>query len=287
MKRLLKESNSKSIAKRRIVFDQSSKKFKVAKTVCCMKADMNGISGEWLVPKDGVRNAAILYLHGGAYVVGSPTSHRAMVSQIAAASSVSVLSLDYRLAPEHPFPAAQEDAVAAFLWLQEKCNIPAERIVVMGDSAGGGLTLSMAIRLRDIGLPLPRALICISPWTDLTMGGDSVKDLMGKDPFFTHTDELSEAASAYAGGALLDNPGISPLFADMTGLPDLFVQVGADEILLSDSLDLVEAAKKVGIEARADVWPGMWHVWHLFHDYMPESRQALSAIGSRVREFLP
>lgn len=286
LKRVLRKGSSLSLQERRADMDRNAKRFKDAAGVACQNVNINRRAAQWLIPDGAMADTAVLYLHGGAYTVGSPNSHRALASHIAKASQVRVLLLDYRLAPEHPFPAAVEDALNAFAWMQRTLKLYANRIIIAGDSAGGGLTVATALRLRDTGLTLPRALVCLSPWTDLTLSGETVNRLSHKDPFFPTPDRLKEAASAYAAKRSLSTPEISPLFADLRGLPELYIQVGSDEILLSDSLELAKAAKKAGVHVRIEEWPGMWHVWQVFCNLMPESREAISKIGNNIRTAL-
>ncbi|MCP1479089.1 alpha/beta hydrolase [Pseudomonas chlororaphis] len=286
IKRRLRKAEAQSLLQRRSTMDKNIKRFKNAKGIAYQSVDVNGRPGEWLIPEHATTDAAVLYLHGGAYALGSLDSHRSLASHIAHASGTRVLAVDYRLAPEHPFPAALDDAVAAFNWIAQNTAIEPKRIIAMGDSAGGGLAIATALRLRDTNQPLPGAIICMSPWTNLNLDGPSVNQLMGKDPFFASTDHLHEAASQYAVDYALNHPEISPLFARLEGLPAIHVQVGELEILLSDSLDLVAAAQRAGVAATVDVWPGMWHVWQAFCDKMPESKKAIKELGARVKASL-
>ncbi len=282
IKRKLKKIESMPLAKKREFMDKNAKIFPIANTVRCESVIISGRKSEWLIPKDEDTNSAILYLHGGAYTAGSLDSHRGLASRIAKTSKVRVLLIDYRLAPEFPFPAALEDSIQAFKWMQKNRGITANRIIVMGDSAGGGLALCTAIRLRNLVLDLPRALICLSPWTDLSLSGESIQKLMHADPFFSSTVHIKESASAYAGTESLQHAEISPLFATLNGLPPIFIQVGSDEILLSDSVQFSAAARCAGVNVQVDIWPGMWHVWQGMCDLMPESRQAIEFIGHLV-----
>lgn len=286
LKRALRRDSGQTYQQRRKKINRSSNLFKTARGITCSPVEVGSRSGEWIVPNGAKEGVAILYLHGGAYTLGSIDSHRAIASQIAAACQIQTLLLEYRLAPEHPYPAALEDSVSAFLWMQSELDIAADRIVIVGDSAGGGLSIATAIRLRNTGWDMPRALVCLSSWTDLSMSGSSVQELLGKDPFFTATNDLCRAASAYAGVHPLTHPEISPRYANLRGLPDLYVQVGANEILLSDSVDLVQAAQVAGVNAQVDIWPGMWHVWQVFHDQMPEARCAVLKIGKKIKAYL-
>lgn len=194
LKMLLKHSIRKTshlpFAQCRTLMDRQVRLFKNASGVSQSAVEVGERNAQWLIPERAVANAAVLYLHGGAYVSGSIRSHRALASHIAKASRVRVLLLDYRLAPEHPFPAALDDAVAAFAWLQSELGLQPDRIVIAGDSAGGGLSLATALRIRDSGQPLPRAIVALSPWTDLTCSGESFGRLSHKDPFFPTADRL-------------------------------------------------------------------------------------------------
>lgn len=287
LKRALRKASDLSLPQRRLAMDRQVERFKNAQGVSLSRVTIGGRAAEWLVPSQEVAGAAVLYLHGGAYTVGSLDSHRALASHIAKASKVRVLLLDYRLAPENPFPAALDDAVSAFVWIQRELGIKPERIVIAGDSAGGGLTLATVLRLRDRGHALPRALVLLSPWTDLTFSGESFERLRHQDPFFPTVDRLQQAALAYAGQSPLNHPEISPRLADLHGLPEIYIQVGAQEALLSDSIDLASEATKVGVRVRIEEWPGMWHVWQSFCDWMPESKDAIRRIGSYISDALP
>jgi acetyl esterase/lipase len=219
----------------------------------------------------------MLYLHGGGYCIGSPQSHRALISQLANAAQAETFALDYRLAPEHPMPAAIEDVLAALAALNAR-GVPTEQILMAGDSAGGGLALAAALRLRDAGKPLPAALYLISPWVDLTLSGRAHKFRAASDPILT-TQELTDYADAYVGPKDRAGQDASPMFADMTGLPPMLIQVGSDEILLSDSETLQARAADQGVMAALEVWPGMIHVWHIFHTMLGSARDAIADAG--------
>lgn len=284
IQKALRKADRLSLAERRTLMDKNSTRFGLAKGVRLQPVVVGHRPAEWLVPDSETTDSAVLYLHGGAYTVGSLDSHRGLASRIAKACQTRVLLLDYRLAPEHPFPAALDDSLEAFEWIQQELGLDAEQIVVMGDSAGGGLTLATAIRLRDDCKPLPKALICLSPWTDLSFSGATIASMIGRDPFFSNIRRLEQCVLSYAGSHPVRRPEISPLFADLRGLPFTFIQVGSDEILLSDSEEFAKAAKNAGVDVQLDVWPGMWHVWHAFCDWMPESRAAIETIGRVVRD---
>jgi epsilon-lactone hydrolase len=219
----------------------------------------------------------ILYLHGGGYCIGSAQSHRSLVSHIAAAAAAEAFALDYRLAPEHPVPAGIEDVLTALAALNAH-GVPTEQILLAGDSAGGGLALAAALRLRDAGQALPAALYLISPWADLTLSGRAHTFRAAADPMLT-TAELKRFADAYVADADRAGQDASPMFADMTGLPPMLIQVGADEILLSDSETLQARAADQGVMAALEVWPGMIHVWHVFHTMLSAARDAIADAG--------
>ena len=243
-----------------------------------------GLPAEWLAPHGAPDDAVLLYWHGGAYVVGSIRSHRPLVSHIAKAAGVQAVIPEYRLAPEHRFPAALEDAVRAYRQLLQS-GIKPDRIFVGGDSAGGGLTVAMLLALRDEGVPLPRACILLSPWLDLTGSGESMRTHAGRDPLFKPHD-MPGVVAQYCDEQKLRLPTVSPVFADVAGLPPTLIQVGEEEILLSDSERYAGKLRDAGIEVKLDVWPGMWHVWQMFVGLMPESRIANVKLGHFVRDSL-
>jgi monoterpene epsilon-lactone hydrolase len=236
----------------------------------------------WIEPRNTSSSRAILYLHGGGYTICSPATHRGLAGRIALAGDSRVLLIAYRLAPEHPFPAALEDALSAYRWLLEQ-GISPNQIAIGGDSAGGGLTLATAVSLRDADDPLPAALFLISPWTDLTFSGESVHTRAKADPML-RPDGDGSFARLYTGEHRPDNPLISPLFADLRGLPPTLIQVGNNEILLSDSTRLEEKLKAAGVDTRLEVWDGMWHVFQVFAPWVPEANRAIRKIGQFIRE---
>ena len=223
-------------------------------------------------------DVAILYLHGGGYCVGSAQSHRGLVSQLAAATGAQAYAIDYRLAPEHPAPAAIEDALAALEALEAR-GLPASKVIIAGDSAGGGLALATALRLRDAGKPMPAALYLISPWADLTHSGRSHVFRANADPILT-TESLDTYAVAYVGDKVdRASQDASPMLADLSGLPPILIQVGADEILLSDSETLQARAEAAGVMASVEIWPGMIHVWPIFYAMLSAGREAIEDAG--------
>ena len=244
------------------------------------------ISAEWLIPAGATGGAAagapaLLYLHGGAWFLGSANTHRPLTSRLAHASGLSTLVVNYRLAPENPFPAGLDDCRFAYEWLLAG-GTPPERIVVGGDSAGGNLTLALLVALRDAGVPLPAAAFAISPATDLTYSLDSHRSRRHLDPYF-HDMTPNTIVEGYTGGRDPREPLISPLFADLRGLPPLLIHVGDHELLLDDSVRFGERAAAAGVDVQVVVWPGMFHVFHLYAQLLPEARRAIAQIGEYVR----
>jgi acetyl esterase/lipase len=238
---------------------------------------LGGIAAEWISCSAQAPRRHLLYLHGGAYVFGAPATHRALTRRLARAASACVVAIDYRLAPEHPHPAALEDAMAAYRALLDQ-GVPAASIVIAGDSAGGGLSLALALAIRDAGLAAPAALALLSPWTDLSLSGASHQDCAARERLLS-TAGLREDVRAYAAGADPRSPLLSPLFADLRGLPPMLVQVGSDEILLDDSRRLAKAASAAGVSLSLQVWPGLWHVWQLFGGWLPDADAAIEQLG--------
>ena len=241
-----------------------------------------GVPSEWVAHAHArAADCAVLYLHGGAYVLGSPRTHRGLAAAISRSARAGVLLPEYRLAPEHAFPAALEDARTAYRWLIEERGIAPVRIAISGDSAGGGLGVALLVSLREEGVPLPACYVGISPWTDLAGTGPSMDALDETDPWLDAA-MVRRAAEAYAGELPRDDPRISPLYADLTGLPPMLVHVGSDEILLDDARRLVARARDAGVDASVGVFPGLWHVFHAFPGF-PESRDAVREIGAFIR----
>jgi monoterpene epsilon-lactone hydrolase len=258
---------------------------RVASDVKCEPVEAGGVKAEWIVPPNAAGDRVILYFHGGGYVMGSINTHRAMVARIARASQARALALDYRLAPEHPFPAAVEDATAAYRWLLAQGYKP-NKLIISGDSAGGGLVLAALVAIRDAQLPLPACAVPISPWTDMEGTGASMKTNASKDPMVPAgaNGGLFNMAKAYVGSADPKNPLASPLHADYHGLPPLLIQVGSTETLLDDSTRVAEKAKAAGAKVELEVWDEMIHVWHVFAKLLPEGQQAIDRIGRYVLE---
>jgi len=246
------------------------------------RTTINGLYTEWLRPKKATRGKVLLYLHGGAYVMGSCRSHRQLVSHIARAAGIDAVVPEYRLSPEHRFPDAIQDAVGVYRALLAS-GIRADDIIISGDSAGGGLTMATLLSLRDAGDPLPAAAILLSPFLDVTASGESATTRAGRDPWFRPAD-MKVVIRYYCDDDEVRNPLVSPVFADVSGLPPVYIQVGDDEILLSDSTRLAENIEATGGDVQIEIWPEMWHVFQLFIGKMPESRRAIKKIGRYVRE---
>lgn len=239
---------------------------------------VDGVAGEWFVPA-APGAGVILYLHGGAYVVGSVASHREFLVRLANATRAKILAIDYRLAPEHPFPAALEDAVSAYRWLLAQ-GLPPADLMLAGDSAGGGLALAALLALRDDGRSLPAGVICLSPWVDLALTGASIRAKAHLDPILTQAS-LEKSARLYAAGHALTAPLISPLYATLDGLPPLLILVGGDEILADDASRIAAKARRAGVAVTLEVWEGMFHVFPIT-PFLPESQRALAQIAAFV-----
>lgn len=244
--------------------------------------DAGGVPAEWVRVPESSPERTLLYLHGGGYCIGSLNTHRGLVAGIARAAGTRALSVDYRLAPEHPFPAAVDDATAAYRFLLGTGADPAG-IAIAGDSAGGGLTLATLAALRDAGEPLPGAAACLSPWVDLEGLGESVTTKAGADPILQQQD-LLRFAQAYLGSTDARTALAAPLHADLAGLPPLLVQVGTAEVLLDDSRRIAERAETAGVDVTLEVWDDMVHVFQAFALLLPEAREAIARIGEFVRK---
>ena len=243
--------------------------------------DAGGVPAEWMDMPGSARDRVFLLLHGGGYRAGSPRTHRRLAANFAAAMGMRVLVPDYRLAPEHPFPAGVEDAVAAFNWLKDG-GVAAHDIIVGGDSAGGGLALSMLLALREAGAEMPRAAVLLAPWTDLTVSSESYERLRAHDPIITR-ESLLEGGLWYAGTGNPADPLMSPLFADLAGLPPMLIHAGEDEVMVDDSRRFAQRALDAGVDVTCKIFPGMWHVFHGAGLEIPEAQSAFDEIGDYVR----
>lgn len=255
--------------------------FPLPDDVACTPVAEPGIRGEWVVADGADPERTLLYFHGGGFYRGSVATVRELCGRISRAAGMRVLAAAYRLAPEHPFPAAVEDALAAYAWLRHQ-GLPAPRIAVGGDSSGGGLALSLLVCLRDAGEALPKAAVCLCPWVDLTQSGDSYSELAAHDPSGSKA-YLDRFAALYLNGADPMDPRASPLFADLRGLPPLLVQVGGREVLRDDGLRLVERASAQDVPVQLDLWEEMIHVWQNNGPELPEAQEAVARIAAFLR----
>ena len=286
--KILKERAAQDIKERvekqRSGMEDLAKMVKVPKDVKCEPVDVAGISAEWVSAPEAANDHVILYLHGGGYILGSIKTHREFMARISRASKARVLIIDYRLAPEHSFPAAVEDAYTAYQWLIEDQKIVPNNLIIAGDSAGGGLTMATLINLRDKGIALPAAAVCLSPWTDLGLTSESYKIKARIDPMVT-VDGLMFDAKLYLGDNDYTNPLASPFYGDLKGLPPLLLLVGTAEILLDDSVELAKRAKKAGVDVTLDIWDDMPHVFPLFAAFAPEGQKGIEKIGEFINKF--
>ena len=256
--------------------------FKAADDIQAESVTVAGRPAEWVCAPGAQVGRAILYLHGGGYVMGSLNTHRSLAGEVSRAAQAAVLLLDYRLAPEHPFPAAVDDGVAAYRWLLEQGFQP-QALAIAGDSAGGGLTMATLVAARDQGLPMPAAAVPISPWSDLTCTNASYQTRAEADPMVT-SGGIGKMAGVYLQGKDPTHPYASPNLAGLQTLPPLLIHVGRDEVLLDDAIKLDQKAKADGVQSTLEVWDDMIHVWHAFHPMLPEARQGIARIGEFLRE---
>jgi epsilon-lactone hydrolase len=244
--------------------------------------DADGVPAEWVTSAGVTGERVVLFFHGGAYHLGSPAGLRNLRALLSATAAARVLSAGYRLAPEHPFPAAVEDALTAYRWLIAGGTDP-RQVVISGNSSGGGLALAALVALRDAGDPLPGAAVALSPWTDLDLAGESLRTRAAADVMLT-PDGAREAADWYLAGQDPRHPYASPLYADLRGLPPILIQAGDAEILRDDSARFAVAAQAAGVDVTLEIWDEMPHVWHAFAGLLPEADQAVERIGAWLRE---
>lgn len=269
------------IGERRTGFDAFASAYPTATDIVVTPVTANGVAAEWTAAPDADHSRAVLYLHGGGYVIGSLDSHRHVASEVGRAAGARSLALHYRLAPEHPFPAAVEDALAGYRYLLDT-GITPSHIAIAGDSAGGGLVVAAMLAIRDAGLAQPAAGWCISPWVDMEGIGASMTGKAAQDPT-VQKEPLLEMAALYLNGADPRAPLAAPLYADLRDLAPLFIQVGSVETLLDDAIRLAGAAGAAHVPVTLEVWPEMVHVWHLFHPELAAGRRAISAGGGYLR----
>jgi len=240
----------------------------------------SGVRGEWLIPP--APRGVVFYIHGGGYAACTPQGHRPITAGLARRGPFRVFAPDYRLAPEHRYPAALDDVEASYRWLLEQQADP-RTVAVVGDSAGGGLVLSLLARLRDSGAPLPACAACLSPWTDLTGSGASVRGNDGRCAMF-RPENMDEFAAIYLAGHAATDPAASPLFACMSGLPPILLQVGTGELLLDDARRTHDAIRAAGGESELQLYEGCFHGWHICDGVIPESTAALDSVAEFVRK---
>lgn len=279
----VRERFSKTIEHVRLSIASFDGRYPLAEDVTVTQVDAGGVPSEWVVSGDAIDDRVVLYIHGGCFISGSPKTVRECCARISKASRCRVLNIDYRLAPEHPYPAALDDCVTAYRWLLAEGYDP-QRIAISGESAGGGLTISTLMRIRDDGIPAPAAGIPVSPWTDMTLTNESLKRNVGRD--LATTEPLFLGANAYVGESDPKHPYISPQFGDLSGLPPLLIQVGGAEVLLDDGIAIAHELRKAGNDLTLEVWPDMIHVWHWFATDLDEGREAIVSIGKFIDQHL-
>ena len=253
--------------------------------VTCERVSADGVDGEWISPANTPLDKAILYFHGGGFRLGSVESHSDLIAQIALASGCRVLAINYRLAPEHPFPAALDDALAAYGWMLGQ-GLQHGNISFAGDSAGGNLVLSAMLALRERSLPLPVAAVLMSPWTDLAATGVSYVSRAEADPIHQRSMIMALAKNYLGGQGDPYDPLVSPLYADLADLPPLLIQVGDRETVLDDSVMFADLARAAGVDVSLEVWDGMIHVFQMFGAELPEAHQAIASIAGFLNRHL-
>ncbi|MHA1194339.1 MAG: alpha/beta hydrolase [Promethearchaeota archaeon] len=290
MERVIKllENEANTVIKNRLEesrkgLEQLASLVKLPKDVNLEHIDINGMAAVWISSPGFDSDKVVLYFHGGGYIEGSLNSHQDLAMRIGRAAKARVLLIDYRLAPEDPFPAAVEDAVKSYKWLIENQKIVPNKIVIAGDSAGGGLTLVTLIKLRDDNINLPAAGVCLSPWTDVALTSESLIRNGKVDPFLKFYD-IAFMADLYVGDNDPKNPYISPLYADLHDLPPILIQVGTAEIIEDDSVRFAEKAKKAGVDVKLEVFDDMIHVFQAFADWAPEGQDGIDKIGTYIQE---
>ena len=270
---------------RRQRLDEVGSVWPVADDIALAAADLGGVPGEWSSAPGSDAARVLLFFHGGGYCSGSILSHRRMATEAGRAAGMRTLAIGYRLAPEHPFPAALDDALTAWRFLRQQ-GVAASQIAVGGDSAGGGLTVALITGLRDAGEELPACAWLVSPWTDLTMSGSTLASKDAVDPII-HKGYLEELAAAYVpAGVGRKDPRVSPLYADLSGLPPTLIQVGSAETLLADATRFAAAAGAADVPVTLEIWPHMIHAWPLWNAHLEPGRRALASAGAFIRAHL-
>jgi acetyl esterase/lipase len=269
-----------TVAEMRAGFEALARQYAPPADTNIAKVDAGGVPAEWVSVPGGDPSRVILYFHGGGYTIGSAETHRDLVARLCRAAGARALSVDYRLAPEHPYPAAVDDAVASYRWLLDQ-GVPRGMIAVAGDSAGGGLALGTLLALRDKGLPLPASAVCMSPVTDHLKTGASMDGKAALDPLVQRKSS-TENSRRYIGEGDPKTPYASPLYADLRGLPPILILVGTSEVLMDDSTRFAERACAAGVETEIEVWEEMIHIWPFFAD-LPEAAKAVERMAAFIR----
>jgi acetyl esterase/lipase len=270
-----------TLAERRQRLDALGGRYAIPPDVRVEPVDANGVEAEWTSTPSADPTRVILFLHGGGYMSGSINSHRHMIAQAGREAGARTLALGYRLSPEHPFPAALEDALAGYRYLLAQGYAP-QNIVMAGESAGGGLAVATLVSLRDAGVALPACTWCSSPWVDLEMSGGTMVTKAAVDPLIQKS-YLTELASAYLNGTDPRTPMVSPIHADLRGLPPMLIQTGSSETLLDDAVRLAGLAGAAAVRTTLQIWPEMIHAWHLFYAQLADGRRALADVGAFIR----
>jgi acetyl esterase/lipase len=278
---IARRPRSDDIAQRRRDIDARGRQNKLAADVTVEPVTANGVKSEWTSTLDADRSKAVLYLHGGGYVIGSLDSHRHLAAEAGRAARARTLAIDYRLAPEHPFPAAVDDTLAAYRFLLAN-GVPSGGITIAGDSAGGGLVVAAMLAIRDAGLPQPACGWTISPWVDMEAIGESMIGKAATDPTVQKAGIL-DMAKHYLNGADPRSPLAAPIYGDLRGLAPLLIQVGAAETLLDDAVRLAQVAGAADVAVDLQIWPEMIHVWHVYYPELAAGRRAIAAGGEFAR----
>ena len=273
-----------TVEEARASYELRMSSLKLDPDVVTERVGAGGVPAEWVSTPGAAQDRVMLYLHGGYYAIGSMRTHRVYLSRLSRATGARVLGLDYRLAPENPFPAALHDTLAAYRWLLSE-GIDPKKIAIGGESAGGGLTAAACVSLRYMGDPLPGAAVCISAWADLAHTGESITSNAAVDPTVT-LERGSAMAGLYLAGRDPKTPLASPVYADLHGLPPMLVMAGSIEILRDDSVRLARRAEEAGVQVSLEIWDDMPHNWPMYAHVLPEGQQALDRIGEFVQRHL-
>jgi epsilon-lactone hydrolase len=260
-------------------FKRVGKLTKIHPQINITRVGANGVSCEFLQPQNAKEDKMIVFLHGGGYTVGSLDTYRGWISQLAYLSQTSILAVAYQQAPEHPFPTAPSNALSAYEWVLE--NYPNRKIYLLGDSAGGGLCLSIILQMREENIKMPKQCFLIAPWVDLEMKRDSIKRLASRDLIMREKD-LKMLVNLYVGKESIANPFISPINADLRSLPPIYIHQGTEDIFLDEVKELHQKLQECGNDTSLEIWEGMPHVWHVMYDKLSEARKATQKIAQMI-----